>query len=267
MTQNELVKMIDDFRAVLTCPYTKEELQKFTWGEPESGGKINEQSFERLWAPITHALNLILKKCAAKTQDNADPTRIVIGDGDCAKRKAPEALQATIRKKPDFAGYEQKPGRTQYVKDEPLQIANRIPGDAKLFRKIRHSMLPPNGAEYDPIGKSAEAQKVINQIYDYLDQHEARYGYLVNDQELIFFKRRGTGWGHMEIGPPIKHDIDAAGHAGKISNTKLVLLYFHLIIANDESQWKLKSNRPQIKRRKNPQRGLKAPPTPMMKTP
>jgi hypothetical protein len=146
-------------------------------------------------------------------------------------------------------------------------MANRIPSDAKLFRKIRHAMFPPNGVEYDPFGKAIEAQKVINQIYNHLDQHEARHGYLVNDEikELIFFRRRGSGWGHLDIGPLIKHDIDAIGQAGKISTTKLVLFYFHLIVANDESQWKLRSNRPQLLLRRSAKRGTNAPPAPMIR--
>ena len=44
--------------------------------------------------------------------------------------------------------------------------------------------------------------------------------------------------GHLDISPAIKHDVDGTEHC-RISTTKLVLFYFHLIVANEQSQWKL----------------------------
>ena len=123
------------------------------------------------------------------------------------------------------------PGSGQYAKDGPEKVANRIPGDAKLYTKIRRSMLPPDSDEFSS-DIEAEVVKILGQIHDYMDRHEARYGYLVNDEELIFFKRRGTGWGHMNISPAIRHDMDGINDL-TISTTKLVLFYFHLVIATD----------------------------------
>lgn len=118
-------------------------------------------------------------------------------------------------------------------------------------------MLPPDGSEYldDPHART-EAQKVINQIYDYMDQHGARYGYVVNDQELIFFRRRGTGWGHMDISPAIRHDVMADLERG-VLNSKYVLFYYHYVIANDDSLWQLESCRPLIEKKSGPPRGAK----------
>jgi len=116
--------------------------------------------------------------------------------------------------------------------------------------------MPPNGKDYSPSNR-LEAEKVFTQIHDYMDRHEARYGYIVNDEELIFFRRRGTGWGHMDISPGIRHDVDGTDQQCRISTTKLILFYFHLVVAPDESKWKLESCRPLINLRPHLPRGAK----------
>lgn len=241
----EIAAMLQDTKLseVLNSEFTDEQLEEFTWGVPRSGGKISEQTFERLWASVVHALNTIQWVCAASREGHANPTYLVIGDGSCATRKAPEAAGFTERKKPDFAGYELVPGSKQYTKEEIKLTPNRFPGDAKLFRKIRRAMLPPDGKEYlTRKGAKTEAQKVMNQIHDYMDQHEARYGYVVNDQELILLKRRGTGWGHMDISPAIRHDVETNLDEG-IVNSKVVLFYYHFTVCQDEAKWRLRSCR------------------------
>lgn len=258
LTDGEIVSLLNQepLKTVFHRSFTTEQLDSFTWGAPHAGGNINEQSFERVWACITHALNLIQYICATEEKGLSDPSYIVIGDGGCARKKEPEAV-GTERKKPDFSGYELVPGSGQHAGDGPLKVENRIPGDAKLFRKIRRQMLPPNGSEYlNSISVQREAQKVVNQIYDYMDQHGARYGYVVNDQELIFFRRRSTGWGHMDISPAIKHDLEADLECG-ILNSKYVLFYYHYVIANEKSQWQLASCRPLFEKRTGALRKVK----------
>jgi hypothetical protein len=258
LVNNELQAMVNDpqWKAILTGPFTPAQLRKFTWDDPESGGNINEQAFERLWAPIFQALNLILKMCASHEQNTEDPVCMVIGDGECARKRAKGQPQKD-RKRPDLSGYQYVPGNNQYKGDGPNNVYNRIPGDAKLFRKVRHSMLPPDGTDYDPVGGKAEAQKVINQIHDYMDMHSARYGYVVSDEELIFFRRRETGWGHIDIAPPIRHDTNGITDEFNICTTKLVLCYFHLVIGTDDSQWKLDSNHRLQQKRVGPPRVAK----------
>ena len=114
-------------------------------------------------------------------------------------------------------------------------------------------MFPPDGKEF--CAKTLpEVKKVLTQVHDYMDRHEARYGYLVNDEELIFFRRRGTGWGHMDIGPEIRHDLDGLDPNSNLMTSKLILFYFHLVIATDESKWKLESCRHMINLRRIPPR-------------
>jgi hypothetical protein len=55
----------------------------------------------------------------------------------------------------------------------------------------------------------------------------------------------------MDISPGIRHETDGIHRECKISTTKLVLFYFHLVIAPDESKWKLASCRPMINLRKH----------------
>ena len=255
LKNDEILCLVNEepLKTVMNRDFTTEQLESFLWGAPVAGGNINEQCFERLWADIIKALNLIQLVCAAETQGNDNPSFIVIGDGDCARKRHPGPF-GTERKKPDFAGYSHVPGSGQYSGNGPSRVENRIPGDAKLFRKIRRSMLPPNGFEYlNDRAAYPEAQKVINQIHGYMDMHGSRYGYVVNDQELIFFRRRGTGWGHMDISDAIRHDVKADLEKG-VLNSKYVLIYYHYVLANDESQWRLDSCFPKIERRVGPTR-------------
>ena len=258
MTDGAILSLVNEepLKTVLNRNYTSEQLESFTWGIPIAGGNINEQCFERIWAGITQGLNLIQYVCAVEAQGTDTPSYIVIGDGNCARKRDPEAV-GTERKKPDLAGYLFVPGSRQHSGDGPSKVHNRIPGDAKLFRKIRRSMLPPNGLDFlNEKRAQTEAQKVINQIHDYMDMHGARYGYVVNDQELIFFRRRGTGWGHMDISDAIRHDATADLECG-VFNSKYVLFYYHYVIANDDSQWQLKSCFPTIDKTASPSRSAK----------
>ena len=50
-------------------------------------------------------------------------------------------------------------------------------------------MFPPD-AEYS-FKILHEVEKFFIQIHDYMNRHEARYDYIVNDEELIFFRRHG----------------------------------------------------------------------------
>ena len=264
MANDELKHMINDpkWRSVLTTPFTKKELRRLIWDEPEMGGNLNEMTFEILWSHIYSTLNLIHLKCRQKETGLENPTRILIGNGDCAQKITKEPYQNYVppknagSKRPDYAAYEFVPGSNQYTKCRRKSIENRVPGDAKLFRKIRRSMFPPDGAEYDK-RRTREVEKVLTQIHDYMDRHEARYGYVVNDEELIFFRRRGTGWGHMDISEGIRHDLNGIGPKCKISTTKLVLFYFHLVIAPHEKEWKLASCRSMIGLRPHLPRGAK----------
>lgn len=233
--------------------FTQKQLNKLTWDDPESGLNINEQSFERAWASVIHGINLVLRIVAEEEQGETSSEYIIIGDGDVAKRKAPkyDGIDRNIkRKKVDYASHEHiSPERYNDV--GPCAIYNRIPGDAKIYRKIRYSMFPPNGEEYIQGSRELkdEARKVLKQIYNYMDQHEARYGYVVNNQEIVFFRREPNYWGRMHISPPIRHDIEADLENGRL-NSKYILFYFLHVIARDEKKWRLRSCLPMLPRKR-----------------
>ena len=229
---------------------------------PLLGGSVTEKAFEVSWGDTRALLNAINRFLTAEIQEiiYEDAWCIEIGDGDCAQRIDSAAGRVTATKHPDFAAYERqgvKDNKRQFNKANRKHFENRIPGDAKLFRKIRRAMLPPDGPLYRKFHD--EAEHVLSQIHDYMDRHGSRYGYIVTDEELIFFRRRGTGWGHMDISPypAIRHDVQGSVEEG-IWNTKAILLYFHFIVANDKEQWHLPSCRKSRQTRKTPDRTAKS---------
>lgn len=223
--------------AKLQTAFSEDQLDGLAWGYVDCGLNINERSFESSWSSVRSGINLVLK-IVAERNDGEQAEYVLIGDGDIAKRKAIEYLKTDVkRKKPSYKAI--TPEQFKGIGSD--NIDNRIPGDAKIYRKMRHSMLPPNGEEYlrDP-GAGNEAMKVLKQIYNYMDQHEARYGYIVNNEEIVFFRRQPYFWGHMSISPPIKHKVKADLDNG-ILNSKYVLFYFLHVIATDENKWRLPS--------------------------
>ena len=57
-----------------------------------------------------------------------------------------------------------------------------------------------------------------------MNHYKARYGYIINEEELIMFRR--TGRGQLDSSPSIRHDVQANVDLG-IWNNKIVLFYFH----------------------------------------
>jgi hypothetical protein len=279
MSHGEVRNMLDDpeLQKVLFRDFTDDERAKLVMEAPANLGAGVQHTFDGLWPGIQNQLNLLQQMCAMSEQKTADPSFIVMSDGDCARKVEPVAV-SKLGAKPDFASFKYIPGSNQLEGDGPNSIHNRIPGLSKSAMKIRRSMLPPDGQDYyrnrlahgpghqspvvinqiqaymqsqhDGTGyiinneryisfdNPAEAQAIINQIHGFMHQHEARYGYIVNAEELIFFRRRGTGWGHLDISPAIRHDTKPTLD-GTVLNSKLVLFYFHLVVANDDSQWRL----------------------------
>jgi len=243
----EIEKIWEDdpeMEAIVTRPLTGDEMDFCVMAEqplPFKRKIHNEQCLERLWGAIQDQLNLVLWVCAKGVQKTEKPTLVIIGDGEEATYISPDAEENADRKRPDHSGYMYNPANER--KRGKVKLHNRIPGDAKLYRKLRREMLPPDGKLYRSALKNVEALKALSQIHGYMDQHEARYGYIVTDQELICFRRSSTGWGHLEIGPAIRHDVKPNRETG-VLNSKYVLFYLHWKIANDDcpnTGWRLRS--------------------------
>lgn len=229
-----------------------EEAGRCTWEYPIRDGQSNEQCLEREMGDIHKRINLAsemvrraLFEAGEKSTISYLNMYIKIGDGQSALMISPFAEKGAEKKKPDYAAYAFHHDGFQYKKEARQTIPNRIPGDAKVFRKIRHEMLPPAGALYTENDKNSnvEVTKVLSQIHGYMDSRGARYGYVVNNEELIFFRRRNEGWGHLDISPPIRHDIQADLSNGVV-NSVWILFYFHFKVACDddpECGWHLES--------------------------
>jgi len=232
----ECAEIRDVFYEVLA----PEDQGRCIWESPVSGGMLNEMCLERKWDSILDQLNLAFELCAKAEQKNSSPLYVKIADGANATHISPNAEEHAARKKPDYAGFFYGDD-SQYLDTNITH--NRIPGDAKVFQKISREMLPPNGKKFKPGKKNIEALKVLSQIHGYMDQHEARYGYIVNNEELVFFRRRDDGWGQLDISPAIRHDVDADASTG-VLNSKYVLFYFHWKVARDTDSkvgWRLRS--------------------------
>jgi hypothetical protein len=240
----EVWKQSPKLDAAMSRQLTEKEKGRILQESPISGANVNEQSFETLWRSNCHfTLNLINLICAQAIQEKDEPIFPIIWDGSSATWIAPNAQTGAESKRPDHAGFIRDPSLPQYQEERGRNIFNRIPGDAKLFRKIRREMLPPDGMYYKTKTYIKEAQNVLNQIHYYMDSCEARYGYIVNNEELIFFRRRKTGWGHLDISPAIRHAVVPNIETGVI-NSQYVLWYFHWKVAQDDSPttgWRLRS--------------------------
>jgi len=217
---------------------------------PNFGAIIEEIDFEILWRSTCHPrinlVNEIFRKYRPGATSTSEDHYIKMGGGSSAKwispNADPAATDAKRGKKPDHSGFMFEGAESQYDANNPKTVYNRIPGDAKLFRKIRRSWLPPDGSTYLAGQKRREAEKVLSQIHGYMDMHEARYGYIVTDEELIFLRRREGKWGQLDISPAIRHDVRPDRESG-VLNSLYVMFYFHWKVANDDGPdgWRLES--------------------------
>ena len=225
---------------IMSRPMTEEERSRMMHGEPITGANVSEIELEaHIRARIQWPLNLIFHICAKDLQAAGQP---MLGDGQSATwipKKAKKAAKSAKRMRPDYAGFYLASNNPDFAKGQTDQIFNRIPGDAKCYRKIHREMLPPNGIYYLEKKYKNEAQKVLDQIHAYMDSRETRYGYIINDKELIFLRRCGTGWGHLDISPSIPHEPEDRNGP----NSLQVLFYFHWKLAHQDKcgDWWLKS--------------------------
>src|SRR5579859_7911138 len=191
----------------VTRDLKQRETDRIIIGTPVRGGMFNEQCLVTSWDDVLKTLNLSFLKCAEALGKTG---HIMIGDGQNAEWISPDAEADAHRKRPDYSGFlKEYDDDSQFLGDGPQKVFNRIPGDAKQQRKIRRDHFPPNGKLYKPKRRNLEAEKVLSQIHGYMDSHEARYGYIVTNEELICFRRRAGKWGQLDISKAIPHNVEA----------------------------------------------------------
>ena len=87
-----------------------------------------------------------------------------------------------------------------------------------MVTKFQYSMLSARDT-VEP-----EAQKEMNQIHDYMDMSNNKYGYIITQTELIMFRRRDTpvgNWGQMDF----SQSIPVSTKKGRL-NAMMILWYF-----------------------------------------
>jgi hypothetical protein len=163
---------------------------------------------------------------------------VAIGGGKCAMKRRSEGNPGP--KVPDLVAY-WSDGDSSHLnakkgKPHPATDTNcLIVGDFKMNPKFSHSMLLKKKGEFD-----AEGSKVVNQIHDYMDMHQNKYGYIITHTELIMFRRRDNPpkWGQLDFSP----SIPVSAERGEL-NAMMVLWYFHVryAVMEDDGGWELPS--------------------------
>ncbi|KAL8796091.1 MAG: hypothetical protein Q9182_007425 [Xanthomendoza sp. 2 TL-2023] len=126
------------------------------------------------WRVVSEALEMAQKGKLL----TADGNRIFMARGGQAYFPKFSAKNRAKNKKlkPDWAGIKQSLGR-------PGQPPNILPGDTKLGSKWHSSDIEPGRVRQ--VGSHSRWLPAIRQIYTYCVMTDARYGYLITDQELL----------------------------------------------------------------------------------
>ena len=213
---------------------TDEEKSQFCTN-PNQGRLFNETDLDGAWRANVHTrLNLIFRLCAHDLKLDCYPE---LSGGADATWISSDAEPGSQGKKPDFSGSEHDAADPDFPNRKPEAKFNRIPGECKMSGKFGSRFIPPNGDLYIQRTGLTEARKVLSQIHCYMDRSEARYGYIVTDEELIFLRRRGAGWGQLDVSRPIPHD----GTDKDPLNSLYVMFYMHWKYARDNESWRLRS--------------------------
>lgn len=171
-----------------------------------------------------------------------DSNWVTFGGGKCAMKRRSTGTPKDPEKIPDLVAYWTNGDYTHLkpTRGQPGFPANQtqclIVGDYKMATKFEYAMLLR--AMDKPL---LEVQRVMNQIHDYMDMSNNKYGYVITQTELIMFRRRDSPagkWGQLDFSPP----IPVSSKKGTI-NAMMVLWYFHVryaVMGWDEG-WKLES--------------------------
>ncbi|PGG95049.1 hypothetical protein AJ79_10298 [Helicocarpus griseus UAMH5409] len=153
---------------------------------------------------VTQFKNRIRHALRATFTQNQTPglTRISYDEG--------EAARIIDNFKPDTAFFDETV--------PPTTSWNRAPGEVKPSWKWtsnrRNGPLPVDRREF---------RQALSQLNFYMKQHQARYGYIINNLELVPVRRRDNG-GNLELAQPIPWN--ARGTAGNEQLTVMLALWY-----------------------------------------
>ncbi|KAI2834845.1 hypothetical protein CAN33_0055040 [Aspergillus niger] len=105
---------------------------------------------------------------------------------------------------------------------------NRAPGDLKVSWKWRSSM-----RSSQDLADQREYKQVLAQVNFYMEQHNARHGFILSDAELVAVKRL-DGNGRLAVATSIPW---ASGGAGRLS--VLLGLWYLGMLAAENNNWSL----------------------------
>ncbi|PWY80833.1 hypothetical protein BO94DRAFT_548130 [Aspergillus sclerotioniger CBS 115572] len=107
-----------------------------------------------------------------------------------------------------------------------LNRPNRLPGEIKpsYTWSTALNILGP--------GRKFEFKQVLSQLNWYMKQHQAKYGFLLTDRELVAVKRL-DGQGKLELSGSIPWDIHGSEDQPRLT-VLLALWYLGMLAANDQ---------------------------------
>ena len=115
--------------------------------------------------------------------------------------------------------------------EEATQRPNRAPGDIKPSFKWSSGLAnSPRQSHFQ------EYMQALSQVNYYMIQHQARYGYLLTNQELVAIRRIDAD-GNLELATPIPWT--ATGTADAPQMTVLLGLWYLGMLASDNTNWQL----------------------------
>lgn len=184
---------------------------------------LAEINVVEIMSPFFLQLNALIR--LATYERGKESSWVVIGGGKLAMKRR---IGGTPNKKdPDRVAFwtDGRHARTNSIEQGKPRTATEIPcllvGDFKMAGKFNHNML----VKVCVRETRAEPRKVMNQIHDYMDMHNNRFGYIITETELVVFRRRAKRemWGHVDFSP----SIPIQAPEGKL-NALMVLWYFHV---------------------------------------
>jgi hypothetical protein len=201
-----------------------------------------ENSLARNFQPFFSQLSTLIQ-LACQGQPGyegvaSDSRWVTIGGGKCAMKRRSQGNPEP--KVPDLVAFwsdgDDSHLNAKKAKPHPAtHIDCLIVGDFKMNPKFSHSKLLKKKGDFH-----AEGSKVVNQIHDYMDMHQNKYGYIITHTELIMFRRRDNPpkWGQLDF----SQSIPVSAPQGEL-NAMMVLWYFHVkyAVMGEDGGWNLPS--------------------------
>ncbi|KZF18838.1 hypothetical protein L228DRAFT_286336 [Xylona heveae TC161] len=112
-----------------------------------------------------------------------------------------------------------------------LTRPNRAPGELKPSYKWSLSLRDSPASK-----QTREFKQALSQVNYYMNQHKARFGFILTDRELVAIRRLDNA-GSMELSESIPWSAQGTQHQPRL--TVLLALWYLGMLASDDQQWSL----------------------------